>query len=173
MSKPKTDLWYPFFVGDYRKDTARLSCEQHGAYRQLIDEYWITGPLPDDDAILARIVGLDLKAWKKHRPTIEAFFRIKGGVWRHKRVDSERSKASTRKTKAVERAKAAAGARWGSGDAQSNAYSMQQASSEQCLSNALHNSPSPSQAPPIQASEEVTEDGEVVLAPVVRLGVVR
>lgn len=59
---PKTDLWYPFYVGDYRKDTARLSTEQHGAYRLLLDEYWVAGPLPDDDQVLARIAGLDGRA---------------------------------------------------------------------------------------------------------------
>lgn len=94
MSKPaKMDVWYPFYVGDYRKKTARLSCEQHGAYRQLIDEYWISGALPDDDAVLARIVGLELRHWRKHRPHIASFFIIADGRWVHNRVEEELERA--------------------------------------------------------------------------------
>lgn len=114
MSKgQKTDTWYPFFVGDYRKDTGKLSCEQHGAYRQLIDEYWVTGPLEDDDTILARVVGLELRVWRKHRPVIARFFSIADGVWRHGRIDRELISASERKGKAEAKARVAAEARWG------------------------------------------------------------
>jgi len=136
MSKPsKTDVWYPFFVGDYRKDTARLSCEQHGAYRQLLDEYWVTGPLPDDDVILAQIVGLELRAWRRQRPYLERFFIIADGVWRQGRVDRELAAAAERKAKAGTKARIAAGVRWGKPDgsvedATRNAPSMLQAMPE-------------------------------------------
>lgn len=39
------------------------------------------GSLPDDDAVLARIVGFDLKKWKSIRPEIERFFKIMRGRW--------------------------------------------------------------------------------------------
>jgi uncharacterized protein YdaU (DUF1376 family) len=138
----KTDLWYPFFVGDYRRDTARLSCEQHGAYRQLIDEYWITGPLPDDDAVLARIVGLDVRTWRKHRPHIVRFFTVDCGVWRHGRIDRELEAAKARKEKAGSRAKAGAEARWGKRDASRNASSILEAMPERVLGSCPPPSPS-------------------------------
>lgn len=139
MSKPsKTDLWYPFFIGDYRRDTARLSCEQHGAYRLLIDEYWITGPLPDDDVILARLVGLELRTWRKHRPVIARFFEVASDEWRHGRIDRELIAAGERKAKAEGRAKAAAEARWSKprkdapGDATSMLQALRQDVLEEC-----------------------------------------
>lgn len=48
--------WYPFYVGDYMRDTAHLSMLEHGAYRLLLDHYYSTGqPLPDDEKQLHRI----------------------------------------------------------------------------------------------------------------------
>lgn len=89
----KADNWLPLYVADYRKDTARLSCEQHGAYLLLIMDYWVAGAPPDDDFALAQITRLELKAWRKIRPIIERFFVIEGGAWTHKRVQQEYAKA--------------------------------------------------------------------------------
>lgn len=83
----------PFYVGDYLRDTGRLTTEQHGAYLLLIFDYWVSGPLPDDDEQLASVVRLPLPAWKKLRPRVEAFFQVADGQWRHKRVDIEREKS--------------------------------------------------------------------------------
>lgn len=144
----KTDAWMPMFIGDYRKDTARLSCEQHGAYLQLLFDYWVAGPPPDDDATLARIVGLELKAWKRHRPVLQRYFTVENGEWRHKRVDQELAGAAERSGKAAAKAKAAADARWErerdkhpTADALSNAPSMPEGLPEQCPADAIHLSP--------------------------------
>lgn len=92
MSKP--DTWMPLYIGDYLQDTTRLTTEQHGAYMLLIMDYWTNGPLPDDDAALAHVTRLQPAAWKKTRHVIARFFSIEDGVWRHKRIDEEREKAS-------------------------------------------------------------------------------
>lgn len=89
----KADTWMPLYVADYRKDTARLTCEQHGAYLLLIMDYWVGGPLPDDDVSLAQIAHLEVRQWRKHRPMLERFFQIRRGQWFHKRVEEEREKA--------------------------------------------------------------------------------
>lgn len=89
----KTDTWMPLFIGDYLRDTTRLSTEQHGAYLLLIMDYWANGPLPDDDAALAQVTRLQTAAWKKHRPAIARLFKIADGEWRHKRIDEELEKA--------------------------------------------------------------------------------
>lgn len=94
MSKPnKPDTWMPLYIGDYLQDTTRLSTEQHGAYLLLIMDYWINGPLPDDDASLAQVARLQINAWKKHRLAIARLFMINSGEWRHKRIDEELEKA--------------------------------------------------------------------------------
>jgi len=107
--------WMPIWIGDYLADTRRLTTEQHGAYLLLIFDYWRQGPLPNDDAALAQIVGLPEGRWKKHRPTIERFFQLKGGQWHQKRIDREIEQALGHKAKMVGRAKKAAEARWGKG----------------------------------------------------------
>lgn len=149
MSKP--DTWMPLYIGDYRKDTSRLTTEQHGAYLLLIMDYWTNGPAPDDDAVLARICLFELRAWRKMRPIIQRFFQVQGGEWRHKRIDEEIGGAKERADKAADRARKAAEARWSaqqertassspSSTAGSNAPSMHRAQLEEC--------PSPSPSPP-------------------------
>jgi len=43
----------PWHIGDYLGDTMHLTTLEHGAYCLLIMHYWRTGPLPNDDRMLA------------------------------------------------------------------------------------------------------------------------
>lgn len=142
MSKSKADTWMPMFVADYAADTSRLSLEQHGAYLLLIFDYWRNGPPPDDDAVIARILGVERKEWFRLRPVISAFFRIEGGRWRHRRVDDELVAAQSRVSKAQERAAKGAAVRWG--NASRNASSIQQASHQAPDKHMLEQCPPPS-----------------------------
>lgn len=60
--------WYP---GDFRKDTQRLTPEERWAYRDILDEIFITnqdeGRLPDDDEYIARVVQRSVDEWKRMR----------------------------------------------------------------------------------------------------------
>lgn len=105
-SDAKPDTWMPIVIGDYLKDTKRLTTEQHGAYLLLLMDYWVNGPPADDDEELAAITGLEPKAWKKNRPKLERYFRVEGGRWRNKRADEELIEAAERKRKNAERASA-------------------------------------------------------------------
>lgn len=95
MSAARPDTWMPMYWGDYAKDTGHLSATQHGAYLMLIKHYWCNGkPLPDDDSQLWRIATCDgIAQWRKIKPVIAALFQVKGGIWRHRRVDDELIKA--------------------------------------------------------------------------------
>lgn len=107
MSKDtKPDVWFPLVVGDYLKDTSRLTTEQHGAYLLLLMDYWVKGPPADDDGELAAITGLDARRWRANRPKLVRYFRVEEGVWRHKRVDEELARWSEKKRQYVERAAA-------------------------------------------------------------------
>ena len=93
MSKPKRNAWMPFYIGDYLRDTSRLSTEQHGAYLLLTMDYWVNGPLPDDDAALGMIARMTPGGWKRMRNVLESFFQVKDGRWNHRRIDRERTRA--------------------------------------------------------------------------------
>jgi uncharacterized protein YdaU (DUF1376 family) len=93
--------WFPWFYELYAADTRHLSCLEHGAYRQLIDEYMrYRRPLAADDQALARIVGLSTEEWGRISGTIRPFFRKRRGKLFHKRcnaiLDQQDKKAKTR-----------------------------------------------------------------------------
>lgn len=60
--------WYP---GDFRQDTQHLTREERWAYRDILDEIFVSHQdacsLPDDDAHLCRVVGRSLDEWKTMR----------------------------------------------------------------------------------------------------------
>jgi uncharacterized protein YdaU (DUF1376 family) len=85
--------WMPFYVGDYLRDTRRLSTLEHGAYILLIMEYWLHGEVPTDDKALARVAQLTDREWAKVRPTLSRFFTDE---WRHGRIDAELEKAEAK-----------------------------------------------------------------------------
>ncbi|MCK1503878.1 DUF1376 domain-containing protein [Bradyrhizobium sp. 18] len=109
MSRP----WFPFYVGDYTRDTARLTTEAHGAYLLLMLDYWVNGAPPDDDETLATITKLPVSIWKKRRPALVKFFKVQDGHWVHGRIEKELARAE-----GVSSARAQAGAegaqgKWG------------------------------------------------------------
>lgn len=108
----RPDIWMPLYIEDWDRDTSHLDCEQDGAYGRLVRQYWKTGPLPDDDAMLSRTVRMERSRWRKVRPTIAAFFEIREGKWFHKRVDEEMARASALSEKRARVGKKGAEERW-------------------------------------------------------------
>jgi uncharacterized protein YdaU (DUF1376 family) len=91
---PKADVWMPFYIADYLKDTMHLTTEQHGAYVLLIMAAWTSGGrLPDDNRQLAAITRMSGFSWKKSVETLAQFFEVSDGFWTHERVVRERQKA--------------------------------------------------------------------------------
>lgn len=82
----------PLFGDAYLADTRHLSLEEHGAYLQLLMIAWRTPDcaLPDDDARLARMLGVTAKKWAKLKPTIMAFWSLSEAGWQQKRLLKER-----------------------------------------------------------------------------------
>lgn len=84
----------PLSVDAYFNDTRHLTTEQHGAYLLLLMEAWKSPSvsLPDDDNILARLSGMTIAKWRKHKPTIMEFWSFDGRSrrWTQKRLRKER-----------------------------------------------------------------------------------
>ena len=101
--------YYPFYPGDYARDTIHLSLVQHGVYRLLIDWYMTSGPIQTD------IVGM-CRALRAFPPEerqavefiIESFFVYRDGAWHHNRCDRELAKLAL----LSERQRVRAGKRW-------------------------------------------------------------
>jgi uncharacterized protein YdaU (DUF1376 family) len=107
MSQP----WFPFYVGDYVRDTARLTTEGHGAYLLLMLDYWANGAPPDDNETLSNIARLSLDAWVRLRQKLEPFFQISNGRWLHKRIERERENANEKHEKRVNAGRAGGNAK--------------------------------------------------------------
>jgi uncharacterized protein YdaU (DUF1376 family) len=90
--------YLPLFPDAYFGDTKHLTCEQHGAYLQLLMIAWRSGgTIPDDDAKLARMTSLSRKRWAAIKETILQFW-VKGqdGGWSQKRLVEELREANAR-----------------------------------------------------------------------------
>jgi uncharacterized protein YdaU (DUF1376 family) len=131
MSQP----WFPFYVGDYLRDTARLTTEAHGAYLLLILDYWANGAPPDDDDTLSSIARLSPPAWLAMRQRVAPFFVIEDGVWRHGRIEKELRIAAEKHQKRVDAGRSGGKAK---------------AKGKQSSSNATSNAPSKTEALPYQ-----------------------
>ena len=104
--------WMPLYPADYLADTRRLTTEQHGAYLLLLLDSWVSGALPDDDSVLARVAGMDAESWAATRRALAGYFQIADGMWVHARLERERIDAHAHAHASSERGKKAATARW-------------------------------------------------------------
>ena len=106
----RADVWMPFYVADYLKDTRHLSTLEHGAYMLLLMSAWAGGGvLPLDERRLRRIAGMDEGEWAESGLVLLAFFTTGDGGYRHKRVDAEleRAEANREQKRAAGRVSAA------------------------------------------------------------------
>ena len=110
----------PLHIPDYRADTGHLSTLEHGAYLLLICHYWMTGGLPDSDAKLARITGMDPQQWTEAKPTLESLFTA---GWRHKRIERELRKVQVSEVRS-EAGKAGAAVKHGFAISKTNSASL-------------------------------------------------
>lgn len=101
--------WFAFNIGEYVKDTMRLTRDAHGAYLLLmLDYYGKAEPCPDDDFILAALTKSTEAEWKQIRKMLAPFFDIREGYWYHRRIERELREACDRHASAKENARAAA-----------------------------------------------------------------
>lgn len=120
--------YYEHHLGDYLRDTAHLSMVEDGAYRRLLDAYYIKElPLPKAVRDVYRLVRAGSKVEKDAVSIVlSEFFSEDANGWRHKRCDTEIARYQDKQAKA----KRSAEARWsaskphsdGNANASPNAY---------------------------------------------------
>jgi uncharacterized protein YdaU (DUF1376 family) len=124
----KSNVWMPLYVGDYLADTMHLGAEEHGAYLLLLMHYWRTGPLVDNDRVLAGIARVDRKVWAaKVGETVRAFFHAEEGRLHHSRVDMELARAQRVSSARAEAGKRGAASKHGKSEVngkQTTGYNM-------------------------------------------------
>lgn len=109
--------YYEHHLGDYLRDTAHLSMLEDGAYRRLLDAYYIReAPLPIELRDVFRLVRAQSKQDREAVETVlREFFAESPEGWRHSRCDREIERFQDKQRKA----KASAAARWERRPAQS------------------------------------------------------
>lgn len=90
MISPKM-FWYKFYIQDYQRDTSHLSILEHGAYRLLIDQCYLSGgDLPIElDAIYRLARAMTKPEQAAIRLVLGSFFTKTEGCYRHGRVSRE------------------------------------------------------------------------------------
>lgn len=103
--------YYEHHLGDYLRDTAHLSMLEDGAYRRLLDAYYIKElPLPKAMRDVCRLVRAISKPERDAVAIVlSEFFEESGDSWNHKRCDEEIARYKDKQAKA----KRSAEVRWG------------------------------------------------------------
>lgn len=106
MRGKSDSLWYPRYVGDYKRKTSHLSMTEHGAYAMLMDHYYSTGkPLPTNVNVLKRVCSaFEDNEVAAMNAVLGEFFFLADAEYHHERADEEllkRSKLSEKRRDAV------------------------------------------------------------------------
>lgn len=95
--------YYQHHIGDYRRDTSHLTILEHGAYRQLLDLYYISEK-PLDANALRLVCARSSDEVKAVEQILCEFFTLKNGKYYHKRCEDEILRFHSKSTKAKESA---------------------------------------------------------------------
>jgi uncharacterized protein YdaU (DUF1376 family) len=119
--------WFPFYHGDYLRDTSRLSPSQHGVYLLLLVSFFNDGPLPNDPDTLCRIAA-GASPSDVHE-ILKRYWVLTDGGWVNLKMDEVRQQCIERDEKNRAKAIAAAHARWGESSKQCLEHSPEQCTS--------------------------------------------
>jgi uncharacterized protein YdaU (DUF1376 family) len=97
----------------WQAETQIMTAAERGALLALKVFFWRTGALPDDDAVLARIVGIEMKDWKKARKAIAPLFVARHGEWMRQDWIDELEEAYAAVNRVKELSRKGNAARWG------------------------------------------------------------
>lgn len=124
----------PWYWRDWRASTARAVLLNDPAaalaYRELLDAMWCDGSLPDDDATLCALCGLDRPTWERVRESVLRWLPEKRGRRTNTRLSHEREKALAYREGCRTGGRKTAEKRWGSGSRASSPPTTEQVGRE-------------------------------------------
>jgi uncharacterized protein YdaU (DUF1376 family) len=128
-----SNAWYPHYPGDYGRDTAHLSLEQHGAYRLMLDHYYATSfPLPSTPRELYRICRASSKGERSAVDSVlSQFFEHRADGYHNRRADLELIKRAEHHARLSEGARKTNEKRWDNCRSASRSVSRQADASPQ------------------------------------------
>lgn len=90
--------FYKRYMGDYLRDTLRLSMLEDGAYNRLIDCYYSSEePLPlKKEELYTMTRSLSAKDREAVDKVLDRFFTLTADGYRHKRIDEEIEKSKVK-----------------------------------------------------------------------------
>lgn len=99
---------YPFYIDDWRSSdaVAAMTAEERGIYRELIDQCWREGSLPNSDRALQNFARATDKEWKRSRKAVLACFYEEAGRLFSIKVSGKRAEIIEKKEERAERNKA-------------------------------------------------------------------
>ncbi len=90
---PEPDMHsYPWYPRDWRESETvmRMTAEQRGIYRELLDETWLRGSLPTEEHLLVRMAQCTADEWARSRDVVLACFELRDGRLWNPKVDEKR-----------------------------------------------------------------------------------
>lgn len=96
--------YYKWYWQDWRanRKVQRMSYVERGLYRELLDECWIEGSIPDDISELADICGCPEQIMADAWQTLSKCFVLDGTVWRNEKLESMRTERDQQRIKKAE-----------------------------------------------------------------------
>lgn len=93
MRKTEPLHYYPWHYRDFRanRKVQRMCWQSRGLYRELLDEYWDVGSLPNDQAELADVCGCTVEEFTQYWPQIRACFPAVDGRLTNPKMDAQRT----------------------------------------------------------------------------------
>ena len=113
MAKTTPPLRLMLKIEAWKDETELMAAAERGALLALKMFFWRSGPLPDDDAVLARIVGMEPKDWRKARKALEPLFVVRHGEWKRQDWIDELEEAYAAVNRVKELSRKGNAARWG------------------------------------------------------------
>ncbi len=94
----KVQVWMPWYLTDYMRDTMELSLEEDAVYRRALDFLWLNpAGLPRVSSRLARCLRITEDELSRCKWVFDQFLQVDGDYYRSKRIDEEYEKALLRR----------------------------------------------------------------------------